>query len=427
MVALIEQPPAAAWVNPSAVAIWDAVADVLARHLDPRSARRLRALPWLFDRASASPFTARPRLRASLRLRELLEGFDDREPPLTDVDRAGCAELRARLATSPDRGSDLLDAIHAHPDDRAARAVYADWLIEQGDPRGEFIALQLARAVGDRPSPREVSLLRAHDKVWLAGLVRHLRARTFENGFLVECAFDARLGAPPLDDRLATVERLGGWFDAPAAVDVLFDPVWRALRQVGTLSIAGLERLAAAPRPLPLERLTVHLESPIPPDLDAPTLPTLRTLRLSGNVSDALARALFATPLIARIRDVHAEWAVGSLAGWVDAFAAAPTALGALELRWNQFWEFSLARRAGGVVVDARVGHGGYDPATAVRYGTMIPEVFGWLTDPAAGVVTAALATVRLHDTRWNGTSPSSIATLRDSLARLTAHPVDLA
>lgn len=46
----------------------------------------------------------------------------------------------------------LLAAIVANPADDAPRAVYADWLLEQGDRRGEFIQLQLARAKG-RQSP----------------------------------------------------------------------------------------------------------------------------------------------------------------------------------------------------------------------------------------------------------------------------------
>ncbi|MGV3624109.1 MAG: TIGR02996 domain-containing protein [Archangium sp.] len=43
----------------------------------------------------------------------------------------------------------LLDAIYAAPDDDAPRLVFADALMERGDPRGEFIALQLQRARGD--------------------------------------------------------------------------------------------------------------------------------------------------------------------------------------------------------------------------------------------------------------------------------------
>jgi uncharacterized protein (TIGR02996 family) len=39
--------------------------------------------------------------------------------------------------------------ILAAPDDRALQHVYADWLEERGDPRGEFVRLQAELAVAD--------------------------------------------------------------------------------------------------------------------------------------------------------------------------------------------------------------------------------------------------------------------------------------
>ena len=42
---------------------------------------------------------------------------------------------------------ELLAAVFAAPDDDAPRRVYADWLLERGDPRGEFIQLQCARGL----------------------------------------------------------------------------------------------------------------------------------------------------------------------------------------------------------------------------------------------------------------------------------------
>jgi uncharacterized protein (TIGR02996 family) len=37
---------------------------------------------------------------------------------------------------------DFVRAIQAHPSDLALRQVYADWLDERGDPRGEYVRLQ---------------------------------------------------------------------------------------------------------------------------------------------------------------------------------------------------------------------------------------------------------------------------------------------
>ena len=38
----------------------------------------------------------------------------------------------------------FLQAIIENPDDDAPRLLYADWLEERGDPRGEFIRVQCA-------------------------------------------------------------------------------------------------------------------------------------------------------------------------------------------------------------------------------------------------------------------------------------------
>jgi uncharacterized protein (TIGR02996 family) len=58
----------------------------------------------------------------------------------------------------------FFQAILDSPDDDTPRLVYADWLEEQGDPRGEFIRLQclLAKMANDDPARRETEL-----RAWL--------------------------------------------------------------------------------------------------------------------------------------------------------------------------------------------------------------------------------------------------------------------
>ncbi len=84
----------------------------------------------------------------------------------------------AVLRGAPDRPRDakaLLAAVLAAPDDDAPRLVYADWLMEQGDPRGEFIAVQcelasLGEAEAARATElraREAELLARHKKDWV--------------------------------------------------------------------------------------------------------------------------------------------------------------------------------------------------------------------------------------------------------------------
>lgn len=73
----------------------------------------------------------------------------------------------------------MLDAIHAHPDDDRPRLVYADWLIEQGDPRGEFIQLQIAGRHAEA-----TALLSKHRAAWEPRLRTPGRfAWTFTRGF----------------------------------------------------------------------------------------------------------------------------------------------------------------------------------------------------------------------------------------------------
>jgi uncharacterized protein (TIGR02996 family) len=75
----------------------------------------------------------------------------------------------------------LEQALADDPDDRAAHAAYADLLAEQGDPRGEFISVQLALEDPARPAEerqhlrqREAELLQAHERDWLDGLAPFL-------------------------------------------------------------------------------------------------------------------------------------------------------------------------------------------------------------------------------------------------------------
>jgi uncharacterized protein (TIGR02996 family) len=76
--------------------------------------------------------------------------------------------------------SALEDAIAADFDDRAAHAAYADHLSEQGDPRGEFIQVQLALEQGTaarerkRLRTREKELLGEHQREWLGGLAARI-------------------------------------------------------------------------------------------------------------------------------------------------------------------------------------------------------------------------------------------------------------
>jgi uncharacterized protein (TIGR02996 family) len=88
---------------------------------------------------------------------------------------------------SDDTEAALLAAIRAAPDDDAPRLVYADWLTERGDPRGEYIALACAFAKSHDAEVRRRAdaLEKAHKSAWLARLPVWARAEaTLARGFV---------------------------------------------------------------------------------------------------------------------------------------------------------------------------------------------------------------------------------------------------
>lgn len=133
----------------------------------------------------------------------------------------------------------LLDEVLAHPDDDAPRLVYADWLSEQGDPRGELIHVQceLARTRdADRflaLEARQVALLSAHGEAWVGPLAKEALQVQFHRGFVAQVTV---LDAGALDGLAELFAR---------------EPV----QELTFASVRGLDvaRLAAAPW---LERLS---------------------------------------------------------------------------------------------------------------------------------------------------------------------------
>jgi uncharacterized protein (TIGR02996 family) len=198
----------------------------------------------------------------------------------------------------------LLDEIRAALDDDGPRLVYADELMGQGDPRGEFIAVQcqLARLgyarraerydwIGDalidpdaidqdqvrKLRAREVALLDDNGEGWSAHAKRvaYYGKYRFERGFvaaITATAGDRRVLATLLDavPMLVELELL-----APGEPP----PVFPALRQLRTLA--------------------TELVAPMP------EMPMLRRLALHTNVLDA--RQLLGWPAFAQLHAFHAS------------------------------------------------------------------------------------------------------------------------
>jgi uncharacterized protein (TIGR02996 family) len=120
--------------------------------------------------------------------------------PLMSQDAAAIEQLRAMLAEhekasaraaraggSAASGDELLAQIYENPHEDEPRAVYADWLLERGDPRGELITLQLRPDFeSDKQAKKRVKeLLKAHKKKWLGRIAPMLGgALEFRRGFV---------------------------------------------------------------------------------------------------------------------------------------------------------------------------------------------------------------------------------------------------
>src|SRR4051812_25999781 len=99
---------------------------------------------------------------------------------------------------------DFLDAIADAPDDDDLRLIFADWLDERDDARGEYIRVQLdlARLPEDDPSRpglerREKELLAKHLPRWLGPLwgpgIREVLNPRFRRGLLEHLDLEATI------------------------------------------------------------------------------------------------------------------------------------------------------------------------------------------------------------------------------------------
>ncbi len=241
--------------------IWRPLCKLLVACGDPRVRAAVEAIDW-------TPRTRRLAIRARsaaeiriAKLRAQLAAAYPDDPPRLAPSEAALVDAIVTLAAAPaptaardaEIEAGLLAAIYATPDEDGPRAIYADWLQERGDPRGELIALQLARDPRahryDRTpaSERIAELLEQHRVAWLGSLGSGLaRSVTFERGFLATCAI--------------------GWADERRTRhhDTPPDPAWATVRAIR----GGIPATDAYPMPILTEAL----------DLDARAIVALGTL-----------------------------------------------------------------------------------------------------------------------------------------------------
>ena len=182
----------------------------------------------------------------------------------------------------------LLADVYENPRDDAPRLVLADLLIERGDPRGEFIAMQCG---GPRDPKKEKALVKAHGKKWLGPLASVLTVDVeFRRGFpaVGTAKFKAqrdveKFGQAP---EWATFEELDWSFPGAASLDQRrwIAHVAPSMRWLKRAHGPFLPLLLAAKEPWLFESLATWLAEPANAKALAETtlFPHLKTLELTG-------------------------------------------------------------------------------------------------------------------------------------------------
>ena len=210
---------------------------------------------------------------------------------------------------------ELVAAVFDDPRADEPRLIYADWLLERGDPRGEFINLQFARHGGQRadkkgPGERELELLSSHREAWI-GTLRCITPVEFRRGFVAK----ARLSGFDLDlenPEWSTIEEL--WIEWADAAPDKATSLFRFLATRGLSVAAGLNaqvlaNLLLGPPADAIVRLHVTALSAeencrfhrlIEKAADGGGLPNLAHLEIAGSVR--FVNPLLVTPLGDAIR-----------------------------------------------------------------------------------------------------------------------------
>ncbi|KIG15570.1 hypothetical protein DB30_05444 [Enhygromyxa salina] len=356
---------------------WTAMHRVLRAHADPRS------LPALeHDRGPRDlypPYGFSRRTGGTRRtITTIQRAIAKRAIALSPEQAATVAALAKVISEGvADQGVTLLANVYANPADLDQRRIYADWLEQRGDPRGEFINLQLLAAEHSSPAiHRRIAKLRsAHQTAWLGRIASAFVSRSvrFANGFPVHGVLRRRLRNPGVyidAPEWATFQSLVA---APAVI--LRSSTMRSLTEIhdeernaaslrqAEPPIPGVRRLVvtdsdrwAARRRLSIQRFDRH-GNPINSDVQG--LPDLREVAMnrvgsephSGGGFESWARRL-ASPLLQDLEQLELvlpEDTQGPLqvAGWLAM------------LRASRCRSISRLRlRRGDLIVDIEAEHG---------------------------------------------------------------------
>lgn len=264
LLGLLDDPP---YRSPASLGFWRRALAIVEGLRDPR------ALAWVQHHAKRIQAECAPPMGRLLE-REL-EASAKRMMKLASVEPAAeHAELLAALRRrhqGDKQADELLAAIYENPEDDAARLVYADRLGSAGDPRGEFIILQVAHERGQatrESKKRERELAKQYAAIWLGelGPVINKTGLKYRRGFPDTVVFAAnneaqveKLVGHPAWATVRSLEMDSHW-QFQATVDrMILDPGFRSLRELhGYTSPELLDALATSKTPRPITALTFN-------------------------------------------------------------------------------------------------------------------------------------------------------------------------
>lgn len=254
----------------------------------------------------------------------------------------------------------MLDALRtaalANPDDLTTLRIYADALIELGDPEGERILL----TVNDE-FPLEATW---RDDHLLGRLRRAVRGCTVFRGLLWDVTlarvtpreFTRLIGRPEwrtvrtlhfLRGRLSTTQSLPAW----ECAQLVSHPVMESLRQVTGFDLRALELLGGRHRPVPIEGINVRcIPYDMGPEGPLDALPSLRRLALN-DCTERTVGPLLAAPFWRRLRTLELSFHHGR----VPARSFAPLLLADSQLEFVRFGPCTAVRERDGwsLTIDA--------------------------------------------------------------------------
>lgn len=246
--------------------LWEALLGGLVKLADGRVAQALAAKPHVY--AQAFPTWD---IRGWI-LRELGGYAKQARAAVAELPALPAGvELDAMLSSlGAGQGSSLEEleqAIYDDPHSDEARLVYADALLERGDPRGELITLQLLPGkLSKAQRDRIKALLKTHGAQWHGPLSRvfYKGSLVYRRGFLVEGDIDcgnvadvrAVTGLPQWRT-LESLRTVAGSRHVEEVVALLCAPQMRGLRRLGRISNQVAPRLIARDEPWALEAMQI--------------------------------------------------------------------------------------------------------------------------------------------------------------------------